>query len=105
MAGPVGPSFDGSLLWHMVQLMRYSFLPRSALGPFTVSLSLLGSPEQAASEMSERKTETRKRIVRYRKSTRKNLPYPMAQGNSEGFLNSQKSKAISSYLIGTGLFS
>ncbi len=36
MAGPIGPSLDGSLLWQATQLATKTALPRSQSGFFAV---------------------------------------------------------------------
>ncbi len=51
----MGPSLDGSLLWHTTQLTRYSRLPRSALGPAVCS----DSPAQPPSKRVRKRAFTR----------------------------------------------
>jgi len=45
IAGPIGPSFDGSLLWQATQFAKYTALPLSKSGSFACA-ALLESFEQ-----------------------------------------------------------
>ena len=46
-AGPMGPSFEGSRLWHATQFARYTARPRCQSGSFAAPEELSESLEQA----------------------------------------------------------